>query len=507
MLITITFEGAAERDIALRVDPAQHLQQLRTLLAERAGLQPEERFLIGRVGLDPAAEEETTIADLIGEDRILRVRARPAATVPADPAPVEPPPERPIKPPAETPPATAPAQDTRDPVRAKAPEPTPLEVAWGLAPGDAAPDLIEALRAQIAHVEAGTPDVFATLPLRTVRIVFATLGLDRGLRFGPNLPASDTIGPDRFVLDTREFGSRSAMSPVTYLHPDRRPRFPEPGSLRREFVATASQALHVLRERGVHASHASGSFAGFGLDASFRQDLERLRRSETTTIHLSLETFVPRVRLRLQPQEDLRASDALLAAVEQVLGDRRGGRGEQYQRLHRNIFHRFGYFFPCDLVLGGQRVRTLLIENQDSEEQEQLVREFKLGAAADVQTSKGRLVAEAGSGHSEQRSLQDRYIDQLRREEVRVVGGDEALGIDDAQEAGWVRSLDRVASWRVIDNRELLPILHFLPPALAHPCVALIDEFARSHVNRRLTALDMSQYIAPANRDLLLDLL
>lgn len=59
----------------------------------------------------------------------------------------------------------------------------------------------------------------------------------------------------------------------------------------------------------------------------------------------------------------------------------------------------------------------------------------------------------------------------------------------------------------MIDNQDLLPILHFLPPALAHPCISLIDEFARSHVNRQLTALDMSQYIAPANRELLLDLL
>ena len=531
MLITITFEGAAERDIALRAAPTQSLQHLRTVLAERAGLQPEERFLIGNAGLDPAAEGDTTIADLIGEDRALRIRARPAAAAPAapadpadpadpapaDPAPADPAPADPApvdsapEPPAETatepPPAAPPALDTREPVRGKAPRPTPLEPAWGLTAGDAAPDLIEALRAQIAHVEAGTPDLFATLPLRTVRIVFATLGLDRGLRFGPNLSVPDPAGADRFVLDAREFGSRSAMPPVVYLHPDRRPRFPEPGSLRREFVATASKALHVLRERGIHASHASGSFAGFGLEASFRQDLERLRRNETTTIHLSQETFVPRVRLRLQPQEDLRASDALMAAVEHVLGDRRGGRVEQYQRLHRDVFHRFGYFFPCDVVLGGQRVRTLLIENHDSEEQEQLVREFGLGGAADVQTPKGRVVAEVGSGHSQQRALQDRYIDQLRREEVRVMGGDEALGIDDAQEARWVRSLDRVASWRVIENQELLPILHFLPPALAHPCVALIDEFARSHINRRLTALDMSQYIAPANRRLLEDLL
>ncbi|MCF7223276.1 hypothetical protein [Marilutibacter chinensis] len=506
MLITIAFEGAAERDIALRAAPTQSLQQLRTLLAERAGLQPEERFLIGNAGLDPAAEGETTIADLIAEDRTLRVRARAIAAAPAEPAPADSPPEPPAGT-TDTPPAPSPPEDTREPVRPRGPDLTRQEPAWGLAPGDDAPDLIEALRAQIGNVEAGTPDVFATLPLRTVRLVFSTLGLDRGLRFGPNLHIDRSPAPDEFILDPRVFGSRSAMPPVVYLHPDRRPAFPEPGRLRREFAATASRALHALRERGIHASHASGSFAGFGLDASFRQDLERLRRNETTTIHLSLETFVPRVTLRLRPQEDLRASDALTAAVERVLGDRRGGRKEQYRRLHEEVFHRFGYFFPCEVVLGGQRVRTLLIENTDSEEQEQLVREFRLGAAADVQTSKGRATADVGSGHSEQRALQKRYIDQLRREEVRVMGGDEALGIDDAHEALWVRSLDRVAGWRVIGNQELLPILHFLPPALANPCIALIDDFARGHINRQLTALDMSQYIAPANRELLLDLL
>ena len=48
MLITIAFEGDPDRDIALRLEPTTALQQVRERLAARAGMQPGDRFRVGR---------------------------------------------------------------------------------------------------------------------------------------------------------------------------------------------------------------------------------------------------------------------------------------------------------------------------------------------------------------------------------------------------------------------------------------------------------------------------
>lgn len=513
MLITIAFEGESDRDIVLRVEPKTTLQQVREQLAAKAGMQPAERFRIGNANLDPDIEADTAVEDVVGEDKTLKVKPAPKAAEPAAGKPAETPTETPAETPTETPveaPAekpgekpgpSAPAKPTGETPPAKpeprpVPKPTPTqakptEAAWGLSSDGETPDLLKQLQSQLAAFTVRDPDEFTALPLTAVRALFTARRLNRGLRFGPD-PGDPA------------FGGRAPQAPVEYLHPDRPPHSGSvPFTMRWTTSATASRVLHELHTRSIHNANASGGLNGFGLAATFRHDLERLQRSEVTSIHLVDEMIVPKVMLQLDPETDLKATPALIAAVERALSAG-GGRRGQYEALHERVFASFGYFFPCEALLGGTRMRTLSVQSEDLQDQEQLLSGFSFGAAAqDVPTSYGPASGEIGYGNSESSLSKNRHIQQLRQQDVRTVGGHAALGLTDEQLGQWVASLDAVGQWEVIGNRALVPILRFLPAAPRQRCVSLIEEFANSSATARYTVLNMAEYVVPLNRELL----
>ncbi|WP_363798843.1 hypothetical protein ABU614_02580 [Lysobacter firmicutimachus] len=474
MLVTIAFAGEPDRDIVLRLAPETSLLRVREQLAAKAGMQPGERFRLGRAGLHPTLEAETTVGQAIDKDQTLTVRPAPTKRA-----------ESPAKTPAQARPALRPI----------APEARPAEARWGLRNEADAPDLLPQLQGRLAGVNARTPDEFAALPLETVQALFATRRLDRGLRFSAEL--GDSV-----------FGARSPRSPAVYRHPQRPPHSGGVSFTSRwRLSATASRVLHELHTRSIHNANAGGGVNGFGLGADFRRDLERLQRSEVTAIHLVEETIVPKVAVTLDPDQDLDVAPELVEAVDAALAVR-GGRRSQYQALHERVFAGFGYFFPCETLLGGVRMRTLSTTSEDLREQQQFLAGFGFGAAAkDVPTSHGPASGDIGYARSESRLSRHRHIRQLRQQDVRTVGGHPALGLADDLLLQWMAGLDAVELWAAIGHRRLVPILRFLPRRQRDQCVGVIEPFARSDLTARFTVLDMAAYVAPFNRALLDELM
>lgn len=483
MLITIAFEGDSDRDIVLRMNPDTPLAQLREQLAERAGMTPRERFLVGNTNLDPDTETETTIQELIGDGSTLRVR--PARAAPVE----EPEPDPEPEPEPEPEPAPEPAAPRPVPTPT-VPTATPTEAVWGLRNDADAPDLLAQLQVALAPFTVGTPDEFTALPLDAVRALFTARRLDRGLRFGADPTAV-------------EFGARSTQSPVLYRHPQRRPHSGGVAfSMRWTVSATASRVLHELHTRSIHNANGGGGVNGFGLSANFRHDIERLQRHEVTSIHLIDEMILPQVMLALEPDTDLDVAPELIEAVDRALAARQ--RRDQYEALHQSVFTVFGYFFPCEALLGGTRMRTLSVMAEDLQDQEQLLSGFGFGAAAkDVPTSYGPASGEVGHAQSNSRLSANRHIAQLHNQDVRAIGGHPALALREEDAGRWMAGLDSVALWRTIGHRRLVPILRFLPQRQRDQCVSVIEEFANSRATAQHTVLDMAAYVIPLNRALL----
>ncbi|MGO4777946.1 hypothetical protein AB4084_20965, partial [Lysobacter sp. 2RAB21] len=201
--------------------------------------------------------------------------------------------------------------------------------------------------------------------------------------------------------------------------------------------ATASRVLHELHTRSIHNANAGGGVNGFGLAADFRSDLERLRRNEVTTIHLVDEMIVPKVVLMLDPDTDLDVAPELVEAVDRALAT--PSRIGQYEALHERVFAVFGYFFPCEALLGGTRLRTLSATSEDLREQEQLLSGFGFGAAAkDAPTSFGPASGDIGYARADNRLSTHRHIRQLREQNIRTIGGHPALGLADEQALQWM---------------------------------------------------------------------
>lgn len=481
MLVTIAFAGEPDRNLVVRLQPDASLRQVREQLAALDAMAPADRFLFGNVRMDPSIEADTKLKEVISEDGMLSVRPPPRAPEPQPEPEPEPEPE-PTPAPAPTPPRPA--------LRPTAPTARPGEANWGLRGEDETPDLLAQLQGRLAGFTVRTPDEFTALPLATVQALFAARRLDRGLRFGaaPN----DAL-----------FGARSPRSPVIYRHPQRPPHSGGVSFTSRWTIsATASRVLHELHTRSIHNANAGGGVNGLGLAADFRRDLERLRRNEVTAIHLVDEMIAPKVVLMLDPDTDLEVAPELVDAVDRALAI--PGRAGQYEALHERVFAAFGYFFPCESLLGGTRMRTLSTISEDLQEQEQLLSGFGFGAAAkDVPTRFGPASGDIGYARGDSRLSTHRHIRQLREQSIRTIGGHPALGLSDERALEWMAGLDAVELWETIGHRRLVPILRFLPPRQRDRCVSVIDQFARSGASAEHTVLDMAAYVTPFNRDLL----
>lgn len=481
MLVTIAFAGEPDRNLVVRLQPDASLRQVREQLAALDAMAPADRFLFGNVRMDPSIEADTKLKEVISEDGMLSVRPPPRAP--------EPQPEPEPEPEPEPTPAPAPAPP-RPALRPTAPTARPGEANWGLRGEDETPDLLAQLQGRLAGFTVRTPDEFTALPLATVQALFAARRLDRGLRFGP--APNDAL-----------FGARSPRSPVIYRHPQRPPHSGGVSFTSRWTIsATASRVLHELHTRSIHNANAGGGVNGFGLAADFRRDLERLRRNEVTAIHLVDEMIAPKVVLMLDPDTDLEVEPELVEAVDRALAI--PGRAGQYEALHERVFAAFGYFFPCESLLGGTRMRTLSTISEDLQEQEQLLSGFGFGAAAkDVPTRFGPASGDIGYARGDSRLSTHRHIRQLREQSIRTIGGHPALGLSDERALEWMAGLDAVELWETIGHRRLVPILRFLPPRQRDRCVSVIDQFARSGASAEHTVLDMAAYVTPFNRDLL----
>lgn len=548
MLTSIVFDGDDSRGITLRIPEDRTLAALRNELSQSAQMHADERFRYGGRSLAIKAEEETLASEIMDDERVIHIQPRPKAVgeqsytilrasdqkkrrlklkpdtslaalrtllgswiadtdafMGEDEGKIEIGEEANwqvadlasangtvtvgVAKPADT--STPPGDvSPTEPVKPTRPDTTPTTLTWGLTSGGTPEDLLSHLMQTIGDAEVENPTDFEQLSPKQVKAIFTALYLNRGLRFGP-------------LSAKQQWAERSPMAPVVY-------RLPEDGKMRAasaavtmdwETTATASRVLHELRERTIHAAHASGGYEGFGIASQFRQELETLNRQEVTAIHLLDQLTVPRIRLFLHPEADLGVSEPLVSAVKKVFADT--DRAAQYRALHRDVFDRFGYFFPCEVMLGGKWMRSLQVLSESNEKQQQFLREFNFSAAADVQTSKGRVTADVGYGNRTEEFQNNTHIQQLRKQTIRIIGGSTAKGLAEGGLAAWAGSVARVQFWAVIENRKLRPITQFLPQSLADQCHSLIDQFAESAVTKEYTVLDMRQYVAPANEALL----
>lgn len=363
------------------------------------------------------------------------------------------------------------------------PDTTPVNIEWGLQAGDATRQQWDELLTRLGEATAENPVAFSLLPLKAVQAVYTALGLNRGLRFEPG------VGEDHSNL-----ARRSTDAPVRYLNPQSAPRASSfAASVHSETSATFSRTLHELRDRCVLSAHRSAAFEGFGIENTFRFQKESLKQEEHQKIYLLEQTLVPKVTLAFEPEEDLGCAPQFKAAVEKLLHAGHD-REAQYEMLHRDVLRRFGYFFPCEVTLGGKWSRSLEIEYKRSIEQDQMLVEMGLAGKADVETGSGRVTADMGFGSRVENLEKYEQIQELRKQAIHALGGATSVAMSENKLAEWVKSVGSIKRWAVIDNARLVPVLRFLPPELARQCYSLIRQFARSKTSRAYTVLDMVAY-------------
>lgn len=354
-------------------------------------------------------------------------------------------------------------------------------LAWGLPEEGSPPDLLKELEVPLNGAEVEVPELFTSLSIEQVKALYTMLYLNRGLY----------VGPDPLDLD---FVRRSDDAPVVYIHENRIMRSSPPNySSRHVTTATASRVLNEFRQRSVHAAKASGSYAGCGVAAEFRHDLEKLQRKETTDIFLTEQTLVPKVILLFDRQDDLRCAPRFQAAVEKVF-ETYTSLPQQYEALHRDVFRKFGYFYPCRVTVGGKLQRSLVSRSDSETDQESLLTEFNFAANGEFETDSGKAKFDVGYSYSDSSQSKHSALDQLRSQQMESVGGSSSLALDPKERAKWVGSVASVKFWAVINNADLVPVLCFLPDALAQRCATVIEEQARSAVTARYTVMDMTAF-------------
>ena len=237
-------------------------------------------------------------------------------------------------------------------------------------------------------------------------------------------------------------------------------------------TATASRILNEFRQRSVHAAKASGSYAGCGIAAEFRHDLEKLQRQETTDIFLTNQTLVPKVVLLFDREADLRCAPRFQAAVEKVF-ETYTSLPQQYEALHRDVFRRFGYFYPCRVTVGGKLQRSMVAKSNAKSDQESLLNEFNFAANGEFETDSGKAKFDVGYSYSDLSQSKHNTLMQLKEQQMISMGGSSSLALDPKDLAKWTGSVASVKFWAVINNADLVPVLCFLPDALAQRCATV----------------------------------
>jgi hypothetical protein len=210
------------------------------------------------------------------------------------------------------------------------------------------------------------------------------------------------------------------------------------------------------------------------------------------------ERAIRKVILELS-NKDLRPSAKFKAEVAAVVNSPEP-RVKQYDRLHKEVFYQYGYYFPTRVVLGGKWVKELRQTSSDRNEQSRLIQEIKTSASGKAPVEgAGSFGLGLAYGNYSDLSSNLQIIEQTKKQNATRTGGAAAASID----AGgpWENSLAPMASWAVIETHRLLPIISLLEgdsaaDELRRQCISLINEFASNPISDNHTTVDMEAYVA-----------
>jgi hypothetical protein len=385
--------------------------------------------------------------------------------------------------------------------QAVAPKPVPLTAtevpavtvkAWNLtAPGETPTLLPVTWTPGTTPTTLSAQDYYVTSAFAAKKELFKRLGLDRGF-----IVRSDPRDP--FV--------QSSLSPAWYVPSDAGPAASTPaeGDTHRLWAA-ATRVVSEMRKRGINQASASGSWSdatglmGLQLKSSYTRDLEEYEKAITSEIHVLEERAVRKIILTLSNQ-DLRPTRRFSTDVAKIV-ESAEPRIRQYDRLHAEIFDRYGHFFPTEVVLGGKWLKEYSETSTDKNEQSRLMQEIKVSGDGKGVTEEGSTfgLGLAYGNYSDQfDSL--RVIKQLKSQRATKTGGLAAASIE-TDDGRWVDSLAPIGNWAVIETRRMLPIISLLEgdevnDRLRLECISLINEFAANSISANNTSVDMEAYIS-----------
>jgi hypothetical protein len=385
--------------------------------------------------------------------------------------------------------------------QAVAPKPVPLTAtevpavtvkAWNLtAPGETPTLLPVTWTPGTTPTTLSAQDYYVTSAFAAKKELFKRLGLDRGF-----IVRSDPRDP--FV--------QSSLSPAWYVPSDAGPAASTPaeGDTHRLWAA-ATRVVSEMRKRGINQASASGSWSdatglmGLQLKSSYTRDLEEYEKAITSEIHVLEERAVRKIILTLSNQ-DLRPTRRFSTDVAKIV-ESAEPRIRQYDRLHAEIFDRYGHFFPTEVVLGGKWLKEYSETSTDKDEQSRLMQEIKVSGDGKGVTEEGSTfgLGLAYGNYSDQfDSL--RVIKQLKSQRATKTGGLAAASIE-TDDGRWVDSLAPIGNWAVIETRRMLPIISLLEgdevnDRLRLECISLINEFAANSISANNTSVDMEAYIS-----------
>ena len=305
-----------------------------------------------------------------------------------------------------------------------------------------------------------------------------------------------------------DFIKRAPNSPVKYTPLDGKPssRIPKFSSARYQWT-NVSRAIHEIRKSNVYAAEASGSAGmdGLGdikLNVSYRHEQEDYHKHENSKTWAMFTVLIPKAVIDINRDQEICASNDLLKAVKEVL--KGGNTQDTYTKLHEKIFSKFGYYFPCEVTVGGKLENSNSFElTKDSNIKEELDK-FNVGMAASVDAQEyGKYSGSTSVGGTQQSSDKKTILETMLSMSSLVTGGDENTVPTVTNFAPWSASLSSLSRWRVIDTCDLIPVISLLPDDLRNACVSLISNWSVAEMDRRHTLVDMNRYIRSEQADFL----
>lgn len=365
-------------------------------------------------------------------------------------------------------------------------------VTWGIPPAPGTPTLPDEPR-----TPSTTPGVLAPQeyyigqPVAQKQALFQKLILDRGLIV-------------RKPGDGDQFAQSSA-SPAWYVPSGEGPEASTPAdSDTHRYWAAATRVTSEMRKRGINQATLNGSWSdatglnGLALRSSYSRDSEEYSRKITTATYVIEERTVRKITLTMY-NRDLRPKQSFVAAVARIMNSSES-RITKYSKMHSDIFARFGYFFPTEIVLGGKWLKEYKLEASDTTATSNLVQQITAGGDGKATTEDGTFGLGLAYKNYSAAFESDQVVKQLKSQAASKTGGSAAASID-KDDGAWVNSLAEIRNWAVIETNKLLPVVSLLEgdadtDRLRRQCISLINEFAANTISEENTAIDMESYIS-----------